>query len=121
MVLRTRSAQGRGSNGITTVSPCPPGAEVLAVNENAVQLFRAGRSVGTQFHPEVDPGHVAGFLAGSAEEYLASLNLNRTQMMDEMYHYEAQNTKQCHRPRRLVPRPTAALSRRGHGWVRSAS
>ena len=74
----------------------PPGAEVLAVNESAVQLFRIGHSVGTQFHPEVDPGHVAGFLAGSAEEYLASLNLDRAQMMDEMHHHETRNTKQCH-------------------------
>ena len=74
----------------------PAGSEVLAVNENAVQLFRIGRSVGTQFHPEVDPDHVAGFLAGSADEYLASLNLNRTQIMSEMRHHEARNTKQCH-------------------------
>lgn len=74
----------------------PPDAEVLAVNENAVQLFRVDKSVGTQFHPEVDPGHVAGFLDGSAEEYLASLDLDRTQLMDEMHYHEARNTKQCH-------------------------
>ncbi len=74
----------------------PPGAEVLAVNENAVQLFRIGNSVGTQFHPEVDVGHVAGFLDGMAGEYLASLNFNPTQMLSEISYHEERNTKQCH-------------------------
>lgn len=74
----------------------PPEAEVLAVNENAIQLFRIGKSVGTQFHPEVDVDHVAGFLAGSADEYLASVDIDRTQMLEEISYHQERNTKQCH-------------------------
>jgi GMP synthase (glutamine-hydrolysing) len=33
----------------------PPGGEVLAENDYAVQAFRAGPAVGVQFHPEYDP------------------------------------------------------------------
>lgn len=33
----------------------PPGGEVLAENDYAVQSFRAGPAVGVQFHPEYDP------------------------------------------------------------------
>ena len=44
----------------------PPDAEVLAVNENAVQLFRLGRCLGTQFHPEVTYAHIADFVTGRA-------------------------------------------------------
>ncbi len=32
----------------------PDGVEVLMRNESAVQLFRSGSAVGTQFHPEAD-------------------------------------------------------------------
>lgn len=32
----------------------PPEVQVLMRNDHAVQLFRSGRAVGTQFHPEAD-------------------------------------------------------------------
>jgi GMP synthase-like glutamine amidotransferase len=32
----------------------PGGVEVLAQNENAIQMFRHGSAIGTQFHPEAD-------------------------------------------------------------------
>lgn len=32
----------------------PAGVDVLMRNDNAIQLFRAGTAVGTQFHPEAD-------------------------------------------------------------------
>ncbi len=32
----------------------PEGIDVLMRNENAIQLFRSGSAVGTQFHPEAD-------------------------------------------------------------------
>ena len=38
----------------------PPEADVLAVNANSVQLFRLGRCVGAQFHPEVTYAHLEG-------------------------------------------------------------
>lgn len=40
----------------------PDGVEVLAHNGKAVQLFRRGRAVGTQFHPEADTGVVGGWV-----------------------------------------------------------
>ena len=40
----------------------PEGVEVLASNDNAVQLFRRGNAVGTQFHPEADVELVSQWL-----------------------------------------------------------
>jgi GMP synthase-like glutamine amidotransferase len=40
----------------------PDGVEVLARNDNAVQLFRQGNMVGTQFHPEADVELVSQWL-----------------------------------------------------------
>lgn len=40
----------------------PEGIEVLAHNGKAVQLFRHGRAVGTQFHPEADTTVVGGWV-----------------------------------------------------------
>ena len=73
----------------------PPEAEVLAVNDNAVQLFRLGRSVGTQFHPEVTVTHMHGFLSGATEDYLDHYDVDPEQMLDEMRTHEARNSEQC--------------------------
>ena len=40
----------------------PDDVEVLAHNGKAVQLFRTGRAVGTQFHPEADTGVVGSWV-----------------------------------------------------------
>lgn len=40
----------------------PDGVEVLVDNGKAPQLFRRGRAVGTQFHPEADTELVAGWV-----------------------------------------------------------
>ena len=73
----------------------PPEAEVLAVNENAVQLFRLGRCVGTQFHPEVTHDHVESFLKGADDEYLAEHGLNRQALLEGARHHEDRNRRQC--------------------------
>lgn len=41
----------------------PEDIEVLSRNANAIQLFRHGRAVGTQFHPEVDASLVGSWLS----------------------------------------------------------
>jgi GMP synthase (glutamine-hydrolysing) len=46
-----------------TVLPDDDSVQVLARNDKAVQLFRRGRAVGTQFHPEADGPLVAGWAA----------------------------------------------------------
>ncbi len=40
----------------------PDGVDVLAHNGKAVQLFRRGRAVGTQFHPEADTAVVGSWV-----------------------------------------------------------
>jgi len=68
---------------------------VLAQNENAVQLFRIGASVGTQFHPEVDVEHLAGWLATADDDYLASAGADRAVILAEVAEHEERNIKQC--------------------------
>lgn len=74
----------------------PAEAEVLAENDNAVQLFRIGRSVGTQFHPEVDLAHVADWLSTCPDEYLAENGVDRDQILASVADNEDRNIKQCH-------------------------
>lgn len=74
----------------------PPGAQVLAVNDNAVQLFRLGNTVGTQFHPEVDVAHISGWLATCDDDYLADNGVTRDQVLNDMIKHEAHNIAQCH-------------------------
>lgn len=73
----------------------PPDADVLAVNANAVQLFRLGRCVGAQFHPEVTYAHVESFLTGAPDEYLAEHGVSRTGLLESLRHHEARNAQQC--------------------------
>lgn len=67
----------------------PEGIEVLAHNGKAVQLFRHGRAVGTQFHPEADttvvggwvrigPDHIPSHTSGS--QLLQDLEINSAHM-----------------------------------------
>ncbi len=74
----------------------PPGAEVLAVTDLAVQLFRIGRSIGTQFHPEVDVAHVQGWLDAVDYSYLSSMGVTRAEMLADARRHDQNNTRQCH-------------------------
>lgn len=74
----------------------PPGAELLAVNAIGQQLFRLGRTVGTQFHPEVDADHVAEWLGQADDPYLHSHGIDRDQILAEAREHEAHNIVQCH-------------------------
>ncbi len=73
----------------------PPGAEVLATTEVAPQLFRVGRSVGTQFHPEVNTAHIDTWLESATDEYLAEWGIDRAIVKAEMRAHEARNAAQC--------------------------
>ena len=74
----------------------PADADVLAVNANAVQLFRLDRCVGTQFHPEVTYDHVESFLTGADDEYLAAHGLSRQTLLDGIRRHEERNRHQCY-------------------------
>lgn len=63
----------------------PEGVDVLAHNGKAVQLFRKGRAVGTQFHPEantdvvgawirIGPDHIPAYTTGA--QLLQDLQIN---------------------------------------------
>lgn len=77
----------------------PPDAEILAVTPAAVQLFRLGTTVGTQFHPEVNATHVANWLSVAPSDYLAEIGVDRATMGREAEANEAGNRIRC---RRLV-------------------
>ena len=74
----------------------PAEADTLAESEHAIQLFRLGRSVGTQFHPEIDPDHLKVWLDACDDYYLASIGHTRQGLIDDMSANEERNTAQCH-------------------------
>jgi len=74
----------------------PPDADVLAINDSGVQLIRIGKSVGTQFHPEIDEAHVAGFLVDAPDEYLDEHGVERAALLADVRAHEAHNIEQCH-------------------------
>ncbi len=74
----------------------PDEATVLADNENAVQLFQIGNTVGTQFHPEVDVTHLEGWLQVAQDDYLAEHGTSAAQVMADVTKHEARNIVQCH-------------------------
>ncbi len=59
--------------------------------EHAVQLIRVGRSVGTQFHPEVDVAHVETWLSSVEDEYLEEYGQDRNRLLDATKTNEAQS------------------------------
>ncbi|MGA9279630.1 type 1 glutamine amidotransferase [Ilumatobacter sp.] len=74
----------------------PPGAEVLARTDHAVQLIRLGRTVGTQFHPEVDLPHIQRFLELTEDSYLEEYGTTREELLAATRRNEAHNIEQCH-------------------------
>ena len=74
----------------------PAGAEVLATSPNAVQLFRMGKTVGTQFHPEVDIDHLTMWLTACDDDYLAENGTSRETILADVSEHQELNTKQCH-------------------------
>ncbi len=75
----------------------PPGAELLAENDVAPQLFRAGRSVGTQFHPEITVEMVKTWLAGCDDEYLAEHEVDGPSLLAETTANQPASAAACHR------------------------
>jgi len=77
----------------------PAEAELLARNASSEQLFRLGRTVGTQFHPEVNPLHAELWLENGDPDYLEQYSIDIPAVIAEQkIHHEA-NVRQC---RRLV-------------------
>ncbi len=73
----------------------PPGATELARNGFSPQLFRQGRSLGTQFHPEVNEAHLKGFLDGGGDHELVSKGLDPAALLAETASREADARQRC--------------------------
>ncbi len=74
----------------------PPGAELLATTPDAPQLFRMGRSVGTQFHPEISPELMTGWLQMAPDDYLAEHGATREKLLGDVQAREINNRDNCH-------------------------
>lgn len=75
----------------------PSDAEVLATSPAGQQLFRSGRSVGTQFHPEVTVEMVEGWLEASTSEYLDRYGIDPVGLADETRRRERASRASCRR------------------------
>ncbi|MYA27597.1 MAG: aminotransferase [Acidimicrobiales bacterium] len=73
----------------------PDGAELLASTEICPQLFRMGRSVGTQFHPEIRTELASEWLYAASDDYLASVGIVREEILAEVARNEAANRRNC--------------------------
>lgn len=74
----------------------PPGAELLARTPDAPQLFRVGRSLGTQFHPEINLELVSDWLSWAPDEYLAEYGQTREAIRASVEQHEADNRVNCY-------------------------
>ncbi len=59
----------------------PDGVDELARTELCTQVFRAGRSVGVQFHPEVTRELVEGWVAKCSPEYFATRGVTAEELL----------------------------------------
>ena len=59
----------------------PAEATVLASDEWCVQAFTVGRALGVQFHPEVTPRHLAGWLESGGSSELDQLGIDCDQLL----------------------------------------
>ncbi len=73
----------------------PPGSTVLAKTSNGPQLFTIGSLVGTQFHPEVNVGHVEEWLNSADAHYLAEYGQEADVVLAEVRTHDARNREQC--------------------------
>ena len=74
----------------------PAEAELLASTPAAPQLFRLGKSLGTQFHPEISVELMTGWLSMAPDEYLAEHGVNRDDLLAGVVRHEAQNRVNCY-------------------------
>ena len=58
----------------------PPGAREIARTSVAPQAFVVGRSLAVQFHPELTPAQLDGWLAHGGEAYLAARGMDAGQL-----------------------------------------
>ncbi len=79
----------------------PEGATALARTGTAEQAFVVGRSLGLQFHPELTPGQLDGWLRTGGEDYLRSRGLESEELVAQTL---TESDAAAARARRLVHR-----------------
>jgi GMP synthase-like glutamine amidotransferase len=77
----------------------PEGLRALARTEAAEQAFTAGRSMGVQFHPELTPQMLGGWLDNMGREHALALGTDPDQLVAET---DARAAEARARARRLV-------------------
>ena len=60
----------------------PAAADVLARDEWGAQVFTLRRNLAVQFHPEVTPAHVSGWIEGVGHE-LSDVGLSAAELLDQ--------------------------------------
>ena len=61
----------------------PEGVSAFARTDLADQAFTVGRSLGLQFHPELTPSMLDGWLDNGGDEHAAALGIDAQQLRDE--------------------------------------
>jgi GMP synthase-like glutamine amidotransferase len=74
----------------------PDGAVEIARNGNASQAFVLGRTMGLQFHPEVDEELLEMWLAGSGRDEIAELSLTADDLRSATTRIADDATKRVH-------------------------
>lgn len=92
----------------------PEQAEELATNDDGVQIFRLGSSVGVQFHPEMTPALLEAWLElpGSSETVGSAGQLARLRE-DTLLHQAAGAAAARRLLLQLLPEPAQTSSQRG--------
>lgn len=75
----------------------PAEAELLATSAAGQQLFRLDRTVGTQFHPEINAEILEGWLSACTPNYLTEYGIDPTRLVDETRRLEADSRASCRR------------------------
>ncbi len=75
----------------------PPDADILATSPAGQQLFRLGRAVGAQFHPEITADILDGWLAAATSRYLDQYNVDPVRLADETRRLECDSRASCRR------------------------
>lgn len=79
----------------------PEGARVIAASDAAEQAFVLGRSLAVQFHPEITPASLAGWLDNGGRTYLAAAGRDADALLAQTAELAADGEL---RGRRLVDR-----------------
>jgi GMP synthase-like glutamine amidotransferase len=75
----------------------PPGATTLARTRLADQAFVVGRSLAVQFHPELTPSMLAGWLDNGGRDYLNGHGLDADLLLDRTAREAAAAERRAHR------------------------